>query len=144
MARLTSSLAAGCSFSSQPSSTCDQAPVSTGRTVSPALPNGGNTATTNAYRIALKSFQKSLPEKDLKVFNIPVGPDNLLEDLERWQKKHQKGNKYSRVATRVRAGISRLRRFSDSVDLLAQGSPSPGCLLWGSIKLVLTVGKGSR
>lgn len=34
---------------------------------------------------------------------------------------------------------SRLQRFTASIDMLAQGSPAPGCLLWGSIKFALTV-----
>lgn len=66
---------------------------------------------------------------------VPTGPEDIVNEIEKWQK----GNLDSKVAAGVRAGLTHLLRFSASIDMLAQGTPSPGCLLWGSIKFVLTV-----
>ena len=70
---------------------------------------------------------------------IPAGPEDVANEVEKWQCR-QSASRYARVAAAVRAGLGRMERFSASIDMLAQGSPDPGCLLWGSIKFVLTVG----
>ncbi len=102
-------------------------------------PQGGDSATTIAWRNALTSYRRSLSDKDFKRIMIPAGPEDVANEVEKWQCR-QSASRYARVAAAVRAGVSRMQRFSDSIDMLAQGSPSPGCLLWGSIKFVLTVG----
>ena len=71
----------------------------------------------------------------MKGIMIPTGPEDVVNEIEKWQKRHAD----STVAAGVRAGLGRLQKFSASIDMLAQGAPSPGCLLWGSIKFVLTV-----
>ena len=70
---------------------------------------------------------------------IPTGPEDVASEVEKWQRK-QSASRYARVAAAIRAGVGRMQHFSASIDMLAQGSPAPGCLLWGSIKFVLTVG----
>ena len=82
---------------------------------------------------------KSLSDKEFKRIMIPAGPEDIANEVQKWQCR-QSASKYARVAEAVRAGVGRMQRFSASIDMLAQGSPSPGCLLWGSIKFVLTVG----
>lgn len=69
---------------------------------------------------------------------IPAGPEDVLKEIEKWQSRQAK-SKYCRVANSVQAGISRLQQFNRAVDLIAQGTPAPGCLVWGSIVFVLTV-----
>ena len=102
-------------------------------------PQAGESATTLAWRNALNSYRKSLSNKDFKRILIPAGPADVANEVERWQCR-QSASRYARVAAAVRAGVGRMQRFSASIDMLTQGSPSPGCLLWGSIKFVLTVG----
>ena len=102
-------------------------------------PQAGESATTIAWRSALDSYRKSLSDKDFKRIMIPAGPEDIANEVEKWQSR-QAASRYARVAAAVRAGVGRLERFSASIDMLAQGSPDPGCLLWGSIKFVLTVG----
>lgn len=75
----------------------------------------------------------------MKRIMIPTGPEDVVNEIEKWQKRHSD----SKVAAGVRSGLVRLQRFSASIDMLAQGTPSPGCLLWGSIKFVLTVSRMS-
>ena len=97
-----------------------------------------NTATTLAWRNARDTYRKSLPDKDFDRIMIPARPDDVLKEIEKWQSR-QKKSKYSKVADSIQAGISKLRKFDRALDLIAQGTPSPGCLVWGSIIFVLTV-----
>lgn len=69
---------------------------------------------------------------------IPAGPEDVLEEIKKWQSRHAK-SKYSKVADGVQAGISQLQKFNRAIDMIAQGSPAPGCLVWGSIIFVVTV-----
>ena len=120
----------------------NRAPSPTSRPSSPS-PQAGETATTIAWRNALNSYRKSLSDKDFKRITIPAEPEDVASEVEKWMCR-QSASKYDRVAAAVRAGVGRMQRFSASIDMLAQGSPSPGCLLWGSIKFVLTVGVSFR
>ncbi len=99
------------------------------------IPKTGDTATIVAFTNAIDAYRRSLSEKNLKRIMLPTGPEDVINEIENWHKRHVD----SKFATGIRSGLGQLQRFSASIDLLAQGSPSPGCLLWGSIKFVLTV-----
>ena len=139
MATLSSSWQPAVSLASRTQFLVDtRARPSISRPSSPS-PQAGDSATTIAWRNALNSYRKSLSDKDFKRIMIPAGPEDVANEVEKWQCR-QSASRYARVAAAVRAGVGRMQRFSASIDMLAQGSPSPGCLLWGSIKFVLTVG----
>ena len=72
-------------------------------------------ATVNAWRNAGDSYRRSLPAKDLKRILVPAGPEDVLDEIEKWQQR-QKKSKYFRVASGVSAGLSRLQRFSRAID----------------------------
>ena len=94
-------------------------------------------STTLAWERAVKSLKKSLPPKDLKRLQLPVRPKDLVQQVEDWfASKPGKTRKAINVMDQT---VSRIQRFSGCVDQLAQGSPAPAALLWGSIKFVLTV-----
>ena len=101
-----------------------------------------DTATMLAWRNARDTYRKSLPDKDFKRIMVPAGPDEVLKEIKKWQSGQRK-SKYCRVADGIQAGISRLQQFNRAVDMIAQGSPAPGCLVWGSIVFVLTVSNPS-
>ena len=119
---------------SQEPSPHDRAPSPISRSTSP-VPKAGDTATIVAFRNARDTFRKSLSERDMKRIMIPTGPEDVVNEIEKWHKRHSD----SKVAAGIRFGLGQLQRFNASIDMLAQGTPSPGCLLWGSIKFVLTV-----
>ena len=119
---------------SQEPSPNDRAPSPISRSTSP-VPKAGDSATIVAFRNARDTFRKSLSEKDMKRIMIPTGPEDVVNEIEKWHKRHSD----SKVAAGIRFGLGQLQRFNASIDMLAQGTPSPGCLLWGSIKFVLTV-----
>lgn len=102
-----------------------------------ATPRTGS-ATAVAWKKAIETLEKSLPEKDFKRICSLTRPEDILKELEIWQIKRGT-SKLGAVIDQVRDGLARMQSFNRALDLLAQGSPSPGCLLWGSIVFVLTM-----
>lgn len=129
------------SSSWEPAAAVCRAPSPVDRALSPIsqslspVSKTGDTATIIAFRNARNTYRKSLSEKDMRRIMVPTGPEDILNEIEKWQRRHSD----SKVAAGVRVGLVHLQRFGASIDMLAQGTPSPGCLLWGSIKFVLTV-----
>lgn len=97
----------------------------------------GSTSTLLAWEQALGSLKKSLPSKDLKRLQLPVSPADLVSHVEAWLAS--KPSNAKKAVNIMGQTVSRIQRFSSCVDQLAQGSPAPATLLWGSIKFVLTV-----
>ena len=124
--------------SSQAASSVDRVPYSTSLVFSIS----GGTATLDAWNDAIKIYTKELSKKELEQIMVPAGPEDVFDEIERWQRKQQLC-KYDRVAKGIRASIDRIQRFSASIDMIVQGAKAPGCLLWGSIKFVLIVSDDS-
>ena len=87
---------------------------------------------------AIATYKKSLTTKDLQQLQVPTSPQDLVAYIAGWEQKRKK-SKYTKIAAVLQACTSRIERFSAVIDQLAQGCPQPACLLWGSIKFVLTV-----
>ena len=119
-------MAALSSSSSTPNATVTPTPTSP---VTPVL---------DAWKEAVEKYQKSLSKKDQLQVQMPMGPADVVKEIEQWHLKQSK-SKSAKLAAVVGGGLARLQRFTASIDMLAQGSPAPGCLLWGSIKFALTV-----
>ena len=96
-----------------------------------------STSAVLAWERALGSLKKSLPAKDLKRLQLPVSPDDLVHHIEAWLLS--KPGKTRKAVDVMGQTASRIQRFSGYIGQLAQGSPAPASLLWGSIKFVLTV-----
>lgn len=103
-----------------------------------SMPSTTDSPIVDAWKKAVETYKKSLTQKDQTKIQMSTGPRDVVKDIEEWQRKQSK-RKSVKVATAVSSGLARLQRFTASIDMLAQGSPAPGCLLWGSIKFVLTV-----
>jgi fungal STAND N-terminal Goodbye domain len=101
-------------------------------------PSAKDSPTVIAWRHALDTYRKSLTDKDLKQLQVPAGPEDVVASIEKWQMK-QKNKTSEKIASAIRAYTGRMQRFNACIDVIAQGTPQPGCLLWGSIRLVLTV-----
>ena len=96
-----------------------------------------STSAVLAWEQALGSLKKSLPSKDLKRLQLPVTPNDLVQHVEAWLAS--KPGKTRKAIDVMGQTVSRIQRFSSCIEQLAQGSPAPASLLWGSIKFVLTV-----
>lgn len=99
---------------------------------------GTGSATAIAWKKAAETLEKSIPEKDFQRIRSLTNPEDILKELETWQIKRGT-SKLGAVVDQVRDGLVRMQSFNRALDVLAQGSPSPGCLLWGSIVFVLTI-----
>ena len=95
------------------------------------------TPTLLTWENALRTFEKTLPSKDLKEIQIPTKPEELISYLKGW-KLYQQG-KSAKAISAVQSGVSRVERFNACLDVLSQSLPDPATLLWGSIKFVLKV-----
>lgn len=90
------------------------------------------------WKSALASFSKSIPSKDFEQIQQSTSPQDVLKYIESVRLKEQ-GTKDPKILLAIKACAHRLQRFSNALDMLAQGAPSPGCLVWGSIKFALVV-----
>ena len=77
-------------------------------------------------------------KEDFESVTTPSTPQDVVEEIERWQAQ-QLGSKSAKVSTGIRNGLARMKRFTEAIDMLAQGTPAPGALLWGGIKFSLTI-----
>ena len=68
---------------------------------------------------------------------LPTGPEGVLRHIEEWERRRE-GSRFTKVGDTIRAGSTRIQRFSACIDKLA-GANSAASLLWGSIKFVLTL-----
>lgn len=129
---------AGSSSTGIPFSTGSSPPINIVSHAAPMATPGIGSATAIAWKKATESLKKSLPAKDFKRICSLTSPEDILKELEKWQIKRGT-SKLSRVVDQVRDGLARMQNFNRALDLLAQGSPSPGCLVWSSIVFVLTL-----
>lgn len=102
------------------------------------VPGSRDTPVIDAWKEAREKYKKTLSKKDQLQVQITTGPADVVKEIESWHLKVN-NSKSTKFAAAVGGGLARLQRFSASIDMLAQGSPAPGCLLWGSIKFALTV-----
>ena len=109
------------------------------------LPPGasfGTTATSVAFQRALATIKQTLPEKVLDEILSENTPGEMVAKIQVCEQSHKR-TKFAKVGRSLEACISRVEQFSGAIDQLAQGSPQPACLLWGCIKFVFTVSRGS-
>ena len=128
----------------KPTKLFSRSPSPLGRKSSPSdsataqINEPGETATITAWKNARHALQKSLTEKEFKSVTLPNRPQDIVHEVETWQLQ-QSSSKYAKTCAAVRNGLARMERFTGAIDMLAQGTPNPGCLLWGGIKVALVV-----
>lgn len=98
----------------------------------------GTTAITDAWQKAVATLKKSVPSKQLDRIQSTTKPADIVAQVKQWEQDHSKTGRAT-IAKALETCINRMERFSTAIDQLAQGSPQPACLLWGSIKFVLLV-----
>lgn len=96
----------------------------------------GSDATIQAWKSALAAYKKSIPKKDYQQIQQSTSAQDVLTYVEELQNKEQH-SQHARLMGIVGKHIARFERFSQAVDMLAQGLPQPACLIWGSIKFAI-------
>jgi len=96
-------------------------------------------ATNIAWKRGIASYERSLLKKDVSQILDSTGPQDIVTYVEHIQRT-QRNSKYRRgFLDPISACTARMQRFSSAIDMMAQGSPQPACLIWGSIKFALVV-----
>lgn len=95
------------------------------------------TPTVLAWENAMVSLRKSLSPKDLKQIQSPIRPEDLVDHVDVWNASKNGGTRKS--VNLMQDAVTRVHRFSGCIDQLVQGVPDAACLLWGSVRFVLTV-----
>ena len=76
--------------------------------------------------------------EDLAEIEKTTKPDDLLDFIKNLDIKNGKG-KFPWLFKQIEKLGVYFNTYEHSLDMITQGLPSPGCLVWGSIKFVLSV-----
>lgn len=94
-------------------------------------------AVNNIWDKTLASYKKELPRKDLMVVECITSPTDIAKHVEDLEAKRHAGKRGS-FADRVHAITGRLTQFSFVIDAMTSSNVEAS-LIWGSLKLLLTV-----
>ena len=98
----------------------------------------GSDATVQAWKSALAAYKRMVPKKDYQQIQQSTSARDVVTFMEELQMKEQH-SQHARLLETVGKHIGRFERFSQAVDMLAQGLPYPACLIWGSIKFAIVL-----
>ncbi len=92
-----------------------------------------------AWRSALEQVEQDCGSDVVgKLIMQETKPGHLLDYIQQRQEKESR-SKFSKLLGKISTMADVLDRFQSALDVISQGTPQPGCLLWGSIRLVLEV-----
>ena len=91
-----------------------------------------------AWKSAVKECEAEFSPEDLEEMKKSTGPDDILDFIEEVQVQEH-NSKLSWLTGRVRRFGRSFKAYDHGLDLMAQGTPFPGCLIWGSIRIVVSV-----
>ncbi len=94
-------------------------------------------AVSSVWTRTLASYKKELPPKDLIVVEGITSPTDLANHIKNLETKRHAG-KRGAFADRIHSVTGRLTQFSSLIDILTS-SNTEACLIWGSLKLLLTI-----
>lgn len=95
-------------------------------------------AITEAWKSALAAYKRLVPKKDYQQILQSTSAQDVVTYVEEIQRKEQQ-SQHAQLLETIGKYIGRLERFSQAVGMLAQGSPYPACLIWGSIKFAIVL-----
>ena len=91
-----------------------------------------------AWKDVIRRHETRFTPEDLVEIKKTTKPDDLLGFIKSLDVKDDK-SKSSEILRRIGMFGSYLNTYERSLDMITQGLASPGCLIWGSIKVVLSV-----
>ena len=95
------------------------------------------TAINSLWTKTLTSYKKDLPQKDLVVVEEIITPADIANHIQNLEAKTHTG-KSGAFADRVHAVTGRLTQFGNVIGALTS-SNAEASLIWGSLKLLLTI-----
>lgn len=100
--------------------------------------SSGSDPITEAWKSALAAYKSLVPKKEYQQIQQSTSAQDVVTYVEELQRK-KPHSRHAGLLETIGKHIGRLERFSQAVDMLAQGSPSPACLIWGSIKFAIVL-----
>ena len=97
----------------------------------------------DVWQQAILSHETRFAPEDLVEIKKTAKPDDLLGFIKTFEVSDDK-SKISQIAKHIGMLGTYLNTYEHSLDMITQGLPSPGCLIWGSIKVVLSVSASLR
>ena len=94
-------------------------------------------AVNNVWAMTLASYKKDLSRKDLLVVEAITSPADVANHIKHLENKTHAG-KSGRFADRVHSITGRLTQFSNVIGAITS-SNTEASLVWGSLKLLLTI-----
>ena len=94
-------------------------------------------AVSGIWARTLASYKKELPPKDLSAVEKFTSPTDVANHIEKLEAKRHAG-KRGAFADRIHSITARLTRFSSVIDIMTS-SNNEASLIWGSLKLLLTI-----
>jgi hypothetical protein len=94
-------------------------------------------AVRNVWALTLAKYKKDLSPKDLLVVGAITSPNDIARHIEHLEARTHTG-KSGAFADRVHAITGRLTQFSNVIDAMTS-SNTEASLIWGSLKLLLTI-----
>ena len=92
---------------------------------------------TSLWRKTLKRCEGKFYEEDLNKIKNSNGVKDVLAFVDEEYKKQD--SRVLKWLQKVKDFGDQFKAYQKSIDLIFQGTPIPGCLIWGSIRLVLSV-----
>ena len=90
------------------------------------------------WKSAVKECEAKFSPEDLDEVRKSKGPDDILDFIKDVEAK-ESNSKLSRLMGQIRQFGRSFKAYEHGLDLIAQGTPFPGCIIWGSIRVVLAV-----
>lgn len=97
-------------------------------------------AAQQAWDRALQQYEKDFSTKSIQKIRESSGPQDVFVFLQERQEK-ETTSKYYRWLHKERDFFARFEKYQSLLDLLVPGAGGPGSLIWGSIKMVLSVSR---
>ncbi len=94
-------------------------------------------AISDAWTKALASYQRNLNPQQLQAVQTPTSPQDIVAHMETLE-KDRASSRSGKIIDRVKSVADRLVRFSKVVDTMTT-SNAEASLIWGSLKLLLTI-----
>ena len=94
-------------------------------------------AVSDIWSRTLASYEKDLPPKDLSTLEKITSPKDVANHIENLEAKRHAG-KRGAFAEKVHSITTHLTRFSSVIDIMTSGNMEAS-LIWGSLKLLLTI-----
>ena len=104
-----------------------------------ATPQSSTVSADDAWRQALRECEQEVPS-DLLPRIQQRATAEYIDEYVKQRQNIEKGSKIRGLLGDASKVVPYFKQYQSALDLIAQGAPSPCCLIWGTVRFALTVG----